>query len=46
MRAGVGTDLYITRNFALFGEVNYNEMVGDTGDLDHIDAMLGLLFRF
>jgi hypothetical protein len=46
VRAGIGTDLYITRNFALFGEVNYNEMVGDTGDLDHIDAMLGLLFRF
>ena len=46
VRLGIGLDTYITTNFAIFGEVNYDKMVGGTSDLDHINAQLGILFRF
>jgi hypothetical protein len=46
LRGGMGADFYLTRNFALFGEANYNRMVGGTSDLHHIDLQLGLIFRF
>ena len=32
--------------FAIFGEVNYDKLVGATSDLDHVNAQVGLLFRF
>jgi hypothetical protein len=46
LRAGLGIDLYVTENFAVFAEANMNRMTGGTEDLDHFDAMIGLLFRF
>jgi hypothetical protein len=46
LRAGLGLDVYLTANLALFAEANYNHMTGGTEDLDHVDAMLGLMFRF
>jgi opacity protein-like surface antigen len=45
-RGGVGMDVYITANFAVFGEANYNRMVGGVSDLHHIDLQLGVMFRF
>jgi len=45
-RGGLGVDIYLTSNFAAFGEANYNRMAGDTNDLDHIDAQFGVMFRF
>jgi opacity protein-like surface antigen len=45
-RLGLGVDAYVTENFALFGEVNYNRMMGDVNDLHHIDLQVGLMFRF
>jgi len=46
IRGGFGADVYITANFALFAEANYNRMVGGVNDLHHIDLQLGLMFRF
>ncbi len=46
LRGGLGADFYITSNFALFGEANYNRMMGGVSDLHHIDLQLGLMFRF
>lgn len=46
LRGGIGADVYITSNFALFGEANYNRMMGGVSDLHHIDLQLGLMFRF
>lgn len=45
-RGGLGLDVYLTSNVALFGEANYNWMQGDTKDLDNIAIMAGILFRF
>jgi opacity protein-like surface antigen len=45
-RVGAGVDLYISHNVALFGELNYNRMTGDLRDLDHYDAVLGIMLRF
>jgi len=46
IRIGVGSDFYLTKDVALFAEVNYNRMTGDLKDLDHVDLVLGFLFRF
>ncbi len=46
LRGGVGMDVYIIRNVAVFGEANYNRLMGGVSDLHHIDVQLGLLFRF
>lgn len=45
-RGGLGLDVYLTLNVALFGEANYNWMQGDTKDLDNIAIMAGIQFRF
>ncbi|HEU4395316.1 MAG TPA: outer membrane beta-barrel protein [Planctomycetota bacterium] len=45
-RGAVGLDVYVTENVALFAEGNYDHMVGGTSDLDHLNALLGLMFRF
>src|SRR5690349_19094757 len=46
VRIGAGADVYITKDVAAFGEVNYNRMTGDLKDLDHVDLVVGFLFRF
>ena len=46
VRVGLGMDLYITSNFAAFGEINYNEGTGSTDEIKHTDLQLGVLFRF
>ena len=46
VRLGAGADMYLNPDVALFAELNYNRMGGDIDDLDHIDLLLGLLFRF
>jgi opacity protein-like surface antigen len=46
LRAGAGVDLYLSHNIALFAEVNYNRMTGDLRDLDHYDAVAGIVLRF
>ena len=46
VRLGLGLDVYITSNFAAFGEVNYNKGTGSTDDITHTDLQLGVLFRF
>jgi hypothetical protein len=46
LRGGLGIDIYLTSNFALFGEANYNRMMGGGSKLHHIDAQAGVLFRF
>lgn len=46
LRGGAGVDVYLTDGFAVTGEVNYNRMVGGVSDLHHIDALVGILFRF
>ena len=45
-RFGLGLDVYITANIALFGEANYNRMIGGVDDLDHVDLQVGVMFRF
>jgi opacity protein-like surface antigen len=45
-RVGAGVDLYLSSSIALFGELNYNRMTGDLRELDHYDAVLGILLRF
>jgi len=45
-RVGAGADVYLTPAFAVFGEASYNRMMGDLKDLDHFDAVIGILFRF
>lgn len=46
LRGGLGMDVYLIDHVAVFGEANYNRMVGGVSDLHHIDLQLGLLFRF
>jgi opacity protein-like surface antigen len=46
LRGGLGADVYLTTNFAVFGEANYNRMMGGVSDLHHIDLQAGILFRF
>jgi opacity protein-like surface antigen len=46
LRGGLGADFYLTENFALFGEANYNRMMGGVSELHHIDLQFGLIFRF
>jgi len=46
VRAGLGLDIYLTGNFAIFGEANYNRMMGGVEDLDNANLMIGILFRF
>jgi len=46
LRVGGGAEFYFTRNFAGFGELNYNRMMGDVKDFDHLDILIGLLYRF
>ena len=45
-RAGVGVDVYLSREVALFGEATYNLPTGDLKEEQHVDIQLGLLFRF
>lgn len=46
LRGGLGMDVHLTQNVAVFGEANYNRMMGGVSDLHHIDLQLGLIFRF
>ncbi len=46
LRFGVGLEIYLTTNFAFFGEANYNRMIGGVSDLDHVDLQAGVMFRF
>jgi outer membrane protein W len=46
LRGGLGVDVYVATSVAVFGELNYNRMMGGKSDLHHIDAQLGLLIRF
>lgn len=46
LRGGIGMDVYLAESIALFGEANYNRMMGGVSDLHHIDLQLGLIFRF
>jgi hypothetical protein len=46
VRIGGGGEFYITSNFAAFGEMNYNRMLGDVKDFDHLDILIGVLYRF
>ncbi len=46
LRGGLGADVYLTTSVALFGEANYNRMVGGVSDLHHIDLQFGIMFRF
>ena len=46
IRIGLGIDVYITSNFAAFGELNHNEGTGSTDDISHSDLVIGVLFRF
>ena len=46
IRFGAGADFYVNKDIAIFGEVNYNRMTGDLKDLDHLDIVVGVLFRF
>lgn len=45
-RGGLGVDLYLSSNLALFAEVTDNRLTGDIRELDHYDAALGIVFRF
>jgi opacity protein-like surface antigen len=45
-RAGAGADLYLTESIALFAEAHYDRLGGAAGDLDHVDALAGILIRF
>jgi opacity protein-like surface antigen len=46
IRIGVGTEYYLKKDVALFGEVSYNRLTGDLKHLDHVDLILGVLVRF
>lgn len=46
LRGGLGADFYLTTNFALFAEANYNRMMGGVSDLHHADLQVGVIFRF
>jgi predicted small secreted protein len=46
LRGGLGIDVYLSHNFALFSELDYNRMVGGVSDLHHIDFQVGLIYRF
>jgi hypothetical protein len=46
-RVGAGADVYLgDKDIAVFAELAYNRMMGDLKDLDHIDFIVGVLFRF
>ena len=46
VRLGGGADFYLSKEVAVFGELSYNRMFGDLKDLDHVDFVIGFLFRF
>jgi opacity protein-like surface antigen len=46
IRIGGGADFYLNKDVAVFGELSYNRMTGDLKDLDHVDFVIGVLFRF
>jgi len=46
LRSGFGMDVYLSPRFAVFGEANYNRLMGGVDDLNHIDVQLGIQFRF
>jgi opacity protein-like surface antigen len=45
-RLGFGSDFYVNRDVALFGEATYNHLLGDVRDFDHVDVLIGVLVRF
>ena len=45
-RGGLGVDVYLTESIALFAEGNYDWMTGDLRNLDHVNLMAGVMFRF
>lgn len=46
LRVGAGTEFYLAKDVALFGELSYNRMTGNLKDLDHVDLIVGVLVRF
>jgi len=46
VRLGGGVDVYVSKDVAIFAEASYNRMTGDVKDFDHVDVLLGVLFRF
>lgn len=46
LRSGFGMDVYLSPRFAVFGEANYNRLMGGVDDLNHVDMQVGLQFRF
>ncbi len=46
VRLGGGTEYYLNKDVALFGELSFNRMTGDLKDFDHVDLVLGVLVRF